>query len=167
MRQLIALTVLVTALAAAGSASAGGWATVGVEPYPSGVAPGDTWRTEITVLQHGQTPLDGLSPVLTITDQGSGDSRHFTATPTGKSGVYEASVVFPEAGDWRVAVETGWWGEGSLTFGPVAIEDAPSGVVSTDSFPVAPISGVLLLLAALVLATFSIRRRWRPTAVGR
>jgi hypothetical protein len=167
MRQLIVLSVLAAALAAAGTASAGGFATVGVEPYPAGVAPGDTWRTEITVLQHGQTPLDGLTPVLTITDQGSGESRDFTATPTGRSGVYEARVVFPEAGSWRVAVETGWWGEGGLTFGPVEIGDAPGGVVSTDSFPVAPVSGALLLLAALVLGTLSIRRRWRPTAVGR
>ena len=167
MRQLIALSVLVAALAATGTASAGGFATVGVDPLPTGVDAGDTWRTEITVLQHGVTPLDGLSPVVTISDQTGGESRDFTATPTGKSGVYEARVVFPQAGEWNVAVETGWWGEGGLTFGPVTIDDGGGAVVDPGSFRVAPLAGVVLVLALVAIATLSVRRRWWPTAVGR
>ena len=67
MRYLIVLSALVVSLAASATASAGGWATVGFAPLPDGTAAGETWTPKITVLQHGQTPLGGLSPVVTIT----------------------------------------------------------------------------------------------------
>jgi len=163
MRLLIALSAVAVALASAGAARAGGWATVGVDPLPTGVEAGETWRPEITVLQHGRTPLTGLEPVLTIREQATGVSREFRAAPTGTAGVYETSVVFPEAGRWNVVVETGWWGEGRLTFGPVAIEDGAGIGTSPESFPVAPLAAAVLAFAVLVAATFGVRRRWRPT----
>jgi len=163
MRLLIMLSAVAVALASTGAARAGGWATVGVDPLPTGVEAGDAWRTEITVLQHGRTPLTGLKPVLTISEQGGGVSHEFPAAPTGKDGVYETSVVFPEAGKWNVLVETGWWGEGRLTFGPVTIEDGSGIGASPGSFPVAPLVAALLATALLVVATFGVRRRWRPT----
>jgi hypothetical protein len=163
MRLLIALSAVIVTLAAAGAAHAGGWATVGVSSLPTGVEPGETWRTEITVLQHGQTPLDGLEPVLTIREQESGVSRDFHAIPSGEPGVYDARVVFPEAGRWNVVVETGWWGEGRLTFGPVTIGDGAGTGLSPESFPVAPVAVGTLAFALLVIATFGVRRRWGPT----
>jgi hypothetical protein len=170
MRQLIALSALAlsalaAALALAGAASAGGWATVAVDPLPTGVAEGETWQTEITVLQHGVTPLDRLAPVLTIREEGDGVSRDFIASPTAKSGVYEARVVFPASGQWNVVVESGW-GEARLTFGPVTIEDGPAVGASPDPFPVVPLAAGALFLTLLAAATLSVRRRWRPTAVG-
>lgn len=77
MRHLIVLSTLVAALAVSGAASAGGWATVGITPTADGMDAGETWNTEITVLQHGRTPLDGLTPTVTI--NGPGGSRTFTA----------------------------------------------------------------------------------------
>ena len=89
---------LVLALDAAASAHAGGFATVGLSSTPDGVAPGKPWNVEITVLQHGRTPLDGLTPRVQIR---SGDkTREFAAKPAGKKGVYRAAVVFPQAGRW-------------------------------------------------------------------
>lgn len=166
MRHLIALPVLVAALIATGAASAGGVATVGLSSLPTGVSAGEPWDPEITILQHGRTPLDGLTPVVTIHDA-NGVSRDFTATATGGPGVYVAHVVFPESGSWNVAVDTGWWGEGGLTMGPVTIEGGPSSVEAPDSFPVVPIALAAGIVALLAVATLGARRRWRPTALPR
>ena len=166
MRHLIALPVLVAALIATGAASAGGFATVGLSSLPTGVSAGEPWDPDITILQHGETPLEGLSPVLTISDA-DGASRDFTASATGEPGVYRAHVVFPESGSWNVAVATGWWGEGSLTAGPFAIAGEPVGGAQPGSFPTRSLliaGGLVVLLAA---ATLGARRRWRPTALPR
>jgi hypothetical protein len=163
MRLLIALSAVAVALASAGAGQAGGWASVSVDPLPTGIEQDETWQTEITVLQHGQTPLTGLEPVLTIREQTTGSSREFRAAPTDEPGVYETSVVFPEAGRWNVAVETGWWGEGGLTFGPVIIEDGTGIGAVPESFPVAPVAATGLAIVLLVAAMFVARRRWGPT----
>ena len=60
----------------------------------------------MTILQHGRTPLDDLSPTITIRN---GDAtKTFNAEPTGKAGVYRASVVFPSAGKWNYEVNDGF-----------------------------------------------------------
>jgi hypothetical protein len=167
MRYVLALSVLAGALAVTGAASAGGWATVGLSSQPTGIGPGDSWSPEITVLQHGRTPLEGLTPTITISESGTGATRSFTATATDEPGVYAARVVFPQSGDWNVAVETGWWGEGNLTFGPVTVEDGPAGGLASASFPVLPLALGALLVALLAGGTIVLRRHWRPTALSR
>ena len=80
----------------AGAASAGGWATVGLSSLPpSGLKADQPWPVDITVLQHGQTPLAGVTPVVRIRDDGGAVVDTFTATPTGRTGVYHAVVRFP------------------------------------------------------------------------
>ena len=156
MRHLIALAALVAALVVSSAASAGGWATVGIAPLADGVTSGDTWSTEITVLQHGRTPLDGLRPTLTIST--GEDTRTFNARPTGRTGLYEADVVFPQPGRWSVVVDSGF-GDSRLTYGPVTIGAAPVGTPGSFSvLPVAIVAGALALAAA---AVFGIRRMRR------
>ena len=75
MRKLIVLSTLVVALAVGATAGAGGWATVGIDPLPDGVEAGGTWNPDITIRQHGQTPLDGLTPVVTICEGRRRDGR--------------------------------------------------------------------------------------------
>ena len=68
--------------------------------------PGKPWKVDITVLQHGLTPLEGITPRVRIS---SGDPiREFAAKPTGKPGVYRAEVVFPKAGHWDYVVLDGF-----------------------------------------------------------
>ena len=167
MRQLIALSALVAALAVAGTANAGGFATVGLSSLPTGIGPGELWDPDITIRQHGVTPLDGLTPTLTIRSVSSGASHDFTGSPTGEPGVYRVHVVFPESGDWNIAVATGWWGEGGLTTGPVTIEDAPAGGADPGSFPTRTLLIGAVLVVLLAAATVGARRRWRPTALPR
>jgi hypothetical protein len=148
------LLVLALAAVTAPAASAGGWATVGLSSLPTGVGPGDRWSVDVTVLQHGQTPLAGIAPVITIRS-GAGETRSFTAAPTGETGVYRADVVFPSEGTWSYEV----WDDFSQThtFKPVEIA-APGG----GSFPLLELGLALGLAVALAAATVVVLRRRRP-----
>ncbi len=168
MRHLIVLATVVAALAATAAASAGGWATVGMHPLPTGVGPGDDWNTELTILQHGNpdTPLSGLSPTITITLDDTGRTETFTATETDEAGVYEATVVFPEAGPWRVVADS-TFGDSRLTYGPVTIEPTPgAGGGSGTDFPMLPVLVVLVGFAFATAALFGVRRQRRLHPAG-
>lgn len=103
MREL--LGALAVALIAVPAASAGGWATVGLRSLPP--EDGSDWNVELTILQHGRTPLDGLSPVIMV-QKADGAPQAFTATPAGKPGVYEATVEFPSDGTYTYAIDDGF-----------------------------------------------------------
>ncbi len=92
----IALIGIVLALAAPATAAAGGFATVGLEPPAASIGPGDTWTADLTVLQHGVTPMENLSASVVIRRPGGGESATFKGKETGEPGVYRAQVVFPE-----------------------------------------------------------------------
>lgn len=164
MRALIVLSTLVLALVAPATATAGGWATVGIAPLPDGTEPGATWRPEITVLQHGRTPLDGLAPVVRITGD-DGASHEFLAMPSDEPGVYDATVVFPTSGAWRIAVESGF-GDSRLTYGPVSITSSSGG----DGALHVPTTWLVALVSSLALASlllFATRRLRRLAPAGR
>jgi hypothetical protein len=168
MRYLIALATLAAALALPATAGAGGWATIGFAPLPDDVQPGQSWKPELTILQHGVTPLDGLSPTITIT--GAEEDVVFTATPTGEPGKYVANVVFPSAGSWGIAIDSSF-GESRLTYGPVAIatrDSLPStgGGGGGGDFPLVPVLAALAGLVVAAAAGFGLvrQRRLRPAA---
>jgi len=102
---LLAITGL---LALPAGALAGGWATVGLSSTPDGLAPGTPWNVEIEVLQHGRTPLEDIHPTVAITAAGDRRPRTFATRPTGRPGVYRATVTFPRAGTWRYVVDDGF-----------------------------------------------------------
>ncbi|MGH3065854.1 MAG: hypothetical protein ACRDOF_06070 [Gaiellaceae bacterium] len=160
MRYLIVLSTLVLAVVGAGSASAGGWATVGFEPLPDGTAAGGSWKPTIFIKQHGRTPLEGLRPVVTIDETTSGQSKNFTARPTSRAGEYEVDVVFPASGDWRVTIDSGF-GDSRVSYGPVSI-GAGTGS-DPGSFPALPIGAAALAVALAAAAAFGIRRFRRLT----
>ncbi len=164
MRALVVLSTLAVALVATATATAGGWATVGIAPLPDGTEPGATWRPEIIVLQHGRTPLDGLAPVVRITDE-DGASREFLAMPTGKTGVYDADVVFPGQGEWRIAVESGF-GDSRLTYGPVSITSSPR-EGAPGAFPTTWLVALLSAAALASLLVLGTRRLRRLAPAGR
>jgi hypothetical protein len=151
MRTLLILTFAALALPTA--ALGGGWATAGVGPPPDGTAAGDTWHAEITLLQHGVTPLEGVSPTITIRGP---ETRTFAARATSKPGVYVSEVVFPTAGSYRYEIDDGF--SQVHSFAAVRIlgpEAAPGG----NGFPewvIAPLAAAALALAA---AAVLVRRR--------
>lgn len=155
MARLVLLALALLALPA--TALGGGFATVQLSSLPEGTPPGGTWSVELTVLQHGVTPLEGVSPLVRIQNL-DGDSREFPATPTGEPGVYAADVVFPTAGTWRYEIFDGF--TQTHTYAPVAIADG----AGPDSFPVLPVAaGAVAVLLAAASGLVLLRRR-RPGA---
>jgi len=159
MKKLL-LVLAVAAAVAVPVASAGGWATVGLSSLPpSGLEPNQAWPVDITVLQHGETPLAGVTPIVRVRDGGGKVVESFTAKPTGKTGVYHAVVSFPGSGTYSYEVYDGfttYGGAKTHTFKPVEI-GAPG-----DSFPYLPVAVALALALALALAAgtvLALRRR--------
>jgi YtkA-like len=156
---LVALAVLAPA------ASGGGFATVGLSSLPADdLKAGGTWSVDLTVLQHGQTPLEGVQPTVTLRSDGGDIAGPFAATPTKQPGVYHAEVRFPSSGTWRYEVNDGF--TQVHTFKPVEVGPASS----PSSFPAVPVGGValaLLLAAALVLFLRRSRSAPQPAPLGR
>jgi hypothetical protein len=160
MRHVLSLALICLAAVPA-IASAGGWATVGLNSTPDGTAPGEPWRVNVEVLQHGQTPLAGVVPKIRIRESG-GASRTFTARPTGRTGIYTATVVFPTAGTWTYEVDDGFSQRHS--FAPVEIAAATTTAAATadsdDGFPWTALGAALLVgvIAAGLTVLFTRRR---------
>jgi hypothetical protein len=149
MRKLLIATLACAALAIPGSAAAGGWATAGLGPPDDGIQAGDTWKAKVTILQHGQTPLSGIEPTVTIRND-AGKTLTFPARPTGEAGVYEAKVKFPSGGSWSYEVYDGfeqYGGAKTHRFGPVSI--APG---SGDGGSLWPVALASLGVAAAIVA---------------
>jgi hypothetical protein len=163
-----ATAAVLAALALPGAAGAGGFATVGLSSLPDGTAPGKPWHVTLTILQHGRTPLPGLSPEVRIRSADGKTGRTFAARPARRPGVYTADVVFPTAGQWRYAIADGF--SQTHTFAPAvigaadrtasAVRPAPvreSGANLGAAIGAAAVAGLLAALLADVLM-----RRRRP-----
>lgn len=163
MRHLIVLSAVVLAASSAGSASAGGWASVGLASLPDDVSSGEAWTAEITVLRHGVTPTDGAAPSLTIRNEATGASETFDAAPAGETGTYVARVVFPDAGTWSFEIDnglaaTGYGESATTTYAPVTI-----GAGSDGSFSALPFGVLAAAVVLPVAGVFGIRRLRRLT----
>ena len=134
MRKWSLIVVAAVTLVYASTALAGNWATVKLSSSPKGMAAGEPWVVNITVLQHGlaSQPLCCLNPTVTIrrvapvrtTTAALEKSLTFRARPTGRTGVYRARIVFPVAGTWRYEVFDGftmYGGAQTHKFAPVKI----------------------------------------------
>ena len=150
MRTLLTTMMVLCLLPAA--AHAGGWASAGVLNPPQGVEAGETWKAEIEILQHGRTPLEGVTPAVVV------GGERFAASPTGRPGVYTAEVVFPRSGRVEYSIDDGFTNVDPHTF--VADIDAagstPAAAAGGD-FPWLPVTGAAL--AALAVALLLRRRR--------
>jgi hypothetical protein len=167
MRTLIVAVTAATSLALAGTAAAGGWATVKMSAYPGDAEAGEPWNLDLTVLQHGVRPLEGVRPVFRIRNVRTSEARSFPAAPTATRGVYRASVVFPGPGRWDYEIDDGF-GQ-THTYAPVEIGEpvasaAPAG--GQDEGAPAAIGIALgafgLVVAALGGLALVRRQRRRP-----
>ncbi len=164
MRSFIVLGAIAAALAAAPLAGGGGWASVGFEPLPDGAAAGAAWSPTIFVKQHGITPLAGLRPVVEVYDD-TGRATKVLATETAEAGVYEADVVFPSEGDWRVTIHSGF-GDSHVTYGPFEIGAPGSGSGDARDLPIVGLGVVALALLGGMAALVARRSRRLTPASG-
>ena len=130
MRRLTVLLLLAVAVPA-GTAHAGGWATVEVAKPPGDIAAGDQWRAELLIKQHGITPLDGVEPSVEITD-GAGAVRTFRARPTGRPGTYVALVTYPSAGTWSTRFYDGFTNATPHRLAPLTVAPAAADPAAAD-----------------------------------
>jgi hypothetical protein len=147
-------------------AHAGGFATTGLSSTPEGLRAGQPWKVELTILQHGRTPLSDLSPEIVAVDA-DGNRTTFRAKPTGEPGRYAATVRFPKPGQWSYMVYDGFNNAMPTTYPAMLIRDPePVGSVRRPD-PVGPpglpiaIGGVLLVGA---LGLWLVHRRRHPPA---
>lgn len=161
---LVAAAALAAALIAPATTLAGGWATVGLSSLPDGARPGEEWVVDLTVLQHGRTPLEGIEPSVLLKAADGGEEEFFAARPTDRPGVYRARVVFPSAGEWTYSVNDDFSQVhelGSVRIGAGGAQATPppadDGVTLAGALGIAVGAG---LLAALF--TLALRRRTEP-----
>lgn len=121
------LAALVALALLPSSALAGGFATVDLSSLPDGSRPGEPWNVELTILQHGVTPMADLAPTISI--RNGDQTASFEAQPApGETGVYRAEVVFPTAGTWDYEIDDGF--TQVHQYAPVLVDRAPTSVAA-------------------------------------
>jgi hypothetical protein len=164
------IAALLLALGLAGGVSAGGWsvvvldresALIGVDRPVDAGAP---FTIGFTVLQHGKTPVDGLTPRITLSSA-SGERVTVFAEGEGGPGHYVATITLPETGAWTWQIDA---------FGPIATM-APITVAAPAPAPApvmpAPALALWGALAAVAIALLAVAllalRGRRPAAAAR
>ena len=99
----------------------GGWAAVTVDDVPDHLVAGKPVSLSFVIRQHGLSPLNDLSPSISI--QSGSTKSSIPAKATGKAGQYAASVTVPRAGDWTITVNSGF-GPSKTTMMPIKAVDA-------------------------------------------
>ena len=93
------------ALALPAPTLAGGWAVITLDELPAQVNAGQPIVVGFTVLQHGKTPLEDLSPTISARHTATGESIIVTAKPEGEIGHYTATLALPRAGTWAWSIQ--------------------------------------------------------------
>jgi hypothetical protein len=161
MKRLLLLAALVAG-ALAPAAGAGGWATVQLSAVPTdGMSAGTTLPIDITVLQHGQTPLEGVTPVFRIRDGQSNVVAQYEGVPTGQPGVYHVEVTFPRSGLFNYEVYDGFTQYGGDQIHTYPVVDIAQADAGGGSFPWLAVIGGAVLAAAAALGALLLVRRGR------
>lgn len=163
MRRIAILVAFAVLAGPVATAQAGGWATVEVQAPPAGLAPGEPWRAELVIKQHGRTPLDGLRPSVRI-DDGNGLVRTFDARPAGRPGTYVADVAYPRPGTWRTRIFDGFTDATPHRLRPLTIASAAPASAFPWEQAIAIAVVVLGWAGALVAVERSARQRYAPAA---
>jgi hypothetical protein len=113
MRQRLSLAAIIASAAialGAGAAlakeppvSAGGWATVRLDPGTSAPAAGKAVTIGFTLLQRGEAPISQGEVVVNATGPG-GQQLSFPARAQGTAGHWVVEMTLPAAGTWDWAV---------------------------------------------------------------
>lgn len=84
-------------------ALAGGWAVITLDELPGQVVAGEPLEVGFTVRQHGVTPMDGLTPIVSA--RYAGLTVNEQARPQGETGHYVAVLNFPQPGAWEWSIQ--------------------------------------------------------------
>lgn len=164
---VIGMVALAALLLAAGPAAAGGWVAITLDELPGQVRAGEEVRVGFMVRQHGVTPINSVEPLLTATHRETGETITAEAEQVGPTGHFEATAVFPEAGEWAWRIGVPPFAQETemapLTVLPAAaghaLFPAASGARSAMRW-----AGVVSLVVAAALALVGRRRRGTEAA---
>jgi cytochrome c2 len=155
------LLLLAATLLAGTPVLAGGWAVITLDNLPGEIIPGQPVTIGFTVLQHGEHPMEGLDPVITLSQTGTGERLTFTAVLGDGPGHYQATLNIPSEGRWEWTIQAFSMNQEMppLTVGPAPLASQGSPGTSLN-LPMATGSlGVVLTLAALWILLRK-RARW-------
>ena len=158
---LLIFLVILASLVMTVPALAGGWAVITLDNLPGDITPGHPLTIGFMVRQHGNHPMEGLDPVITLSQAETGERISVAAVPGDEPGHYLATLNFPSEGRWNWSIQAFSMNQEmpQLTVGaiPVASREAPRMALP---LPMAAGSlGIVFTLAALVILVRK-RARW-------
>jgi hypothetical protein len=103
VKRAILVAVGLTALALAPSAAAKGPHAI-VEPGPGGIAPGERWVAQLTLVEFGDRELARSRPLVVLRN---GRDRMVVRPARMSADRYRVRAVFPSAGRWSYTVVDG------------------------------------------------------------
>lgn len=162
-RYLIWVFTVLLALGSVKLADAGGWAVVTVHHVPGGVKPGEPFEISFSVRQHGIHLSGGLESSVNVKHMESGEEINFEARNGKREGDYIATLLLPEAGDWRWSILTF-----EQEFPQPVLQVQPVDAVQPPSRSLQVLPGILLALgfAGLALGGIFLARKHRFLALG-
>lgn len=145
---------------------AGGWAVITLDELPTNVVAGEPLTIGFTVLQHGQTPMADLDPVLTA--HSGKDKLTVIAKPDGTPGHYSAVLTFSVEGEWDWTIQAFTMEQKMpvLSVAAPAVAEADLPAAKAELVESASLSPLMIVRAAalgigLIGLFFAFRRRSR------
>ena len=146
---------------------AGGWAVITLDKLPTDVVAGEPLTIGFTVLQHGQTPMTDLHPIVVANLHKETEFKTI-AEAEGKPGHYTATLTFPKEGEWSWSIQAFTMDQKMpmLTVAAPAIAAANPPVIVEET--AASFASPMILVSAAVLAlglagaVVGYRRKSRP-----
>ena len=121
-RCLLILPLLL--LTAPAVAHAGGFATTGLSSTPDGLRAGEPWKVELTILQHGRTPLSDLSPEVVTVDADGNRTTFQREADRASPGATPRPSASRRPGQWSYMVYDGFNNAMPNTYPAVLIRDS-------------------------------------------
>ena len=160
--RFIALPLAVLAsLAFAASVLAGGWATVTISDPPAVPTAGSTTALDLTVLQHGVTPVSWLAITVVATNAETGATVAGQAKASGATGHYTVSLTFPTEGSWTISYAS----KDLVMDGSQELAVAPAVIAASSTAATSPaVDGAMLAVLPSVSWSSTIGARIVPAS---
>lgn len=178
MRKVSFLVILVALLAVVPAALAGGWATVSFGEMPGEIRAGEPWSVELTVWQHGVTPVHDLGddvpiePTFVGTNAETGERVEAVAWPVEEAGRFVLEVTLPSEGQWEWTIYPAPLA-GEVQYKPLTVLPPLPAAAPESATPLAAagapwpvVLGIVALVIALGLVPWLVTRRDARPRVG-
>lgn len=132
-------------------AYAGGWAVITLDELPSNVVAGEPLKIGFTVLQHGKTPMSGLTPTITANLDKEAEFV-VSAEPEGESGHYTATLNFPTEGEWQWSIQAFAMDQPMPTLSVASALDTAASAPIAQAAPTSPAISPMMWMSVFALA---------------